>query len=229
MAQSIKVLSSMATRALLVELVERARKALGTEIELESIAGVGAAKKVAEGAVVDVVVLADSAIVDLAGAGWLDSASRTGLVRSSMVAAVRAGAERPDISTEDRLRDAVAAASRVGYSTGPSGQHLLGLLERWDMMAEAGKRLVQAPPGVPVGTLIADGRADLGFQQLSELMDLPGVAVLGALPAPVDHTTVFSGAVALRSRFAAEAGELLRYLTLAEHDDLKRQRGMDPA
>ena len=92
--------------------------------------------------------------------------------------AVRA---RPDVADEAALKRAVLAARRISYSTGPSGVHLAKLFERWGIAAEIASRLVQAPPGVPVGSLVARGDVDLGFQQLSELMHLDGIDVLGRL------------------------------------------------
>ena len=97
------------------------------------------------------------------------------------------------------MRDAVLAARRIGYSTGPSGRHLARLLERWGIASAIGPRLVEAPPGVPVGTLVARGDVDLGLQQLSELMHVPGVDVVGVLPPEIQEVTVFAGAVCARS------------------------------
>src|SRR5690606_37393516 len=101
------------------------------------------------------------------------------------VAAVRAGAPRPDIGTGDALRAAVLAAPSIGYSTGPSGVALQALFARWGIADEVKQRTVQAPPGVPVGTLIARGEVALGFQQRSELIHVEGIDILGPLPADI--------------------------------------------
>jgi molybdate transport system substrate-binding protein len=145
-----------------------------------------------------------------------------------MAIAVRAGAEPPDISSEDAVRRAVLAARRVGYSTGPSGDHLLSLCARWGMPADS-EQLVKAPPGVPVGKLVADGDADLGFQQLSELIHAPGVQVVGPLPPEIQAVTIFSAGVAAKSEHPAETADLIAFLAAPEADAIKREQGMEPA
>jgi molybdate transport system substrate-binding protein len=142
--------------------------------------------------------------------------------------AVRAGAPRPDIATEEALRQAVLAAGRISYSTGPSGVHLAKLFERWGIAAQIKDRIVEAPPGVPVGSLVARGEVELGFQQLSELMHLEGIEVLGPLPAAVQVLTIFSAGVGVRSTQPLMAREFLAYLVSAAAE-AKRRHGMEPA
>ena len=139
-----------------------------------SVGGVDAARRVSDGEPFDFVVLAADAIEKLAAAGRVDPGSRTDLARSGVAIAVAAGASRPDIGTESALRDAVLHARSIGYSTGPSGTHLVRLFERWGIAEAIAPRIVQASPGVPVATLVARGEVELGFQQLSELMQRAG-------------------------------------------------------
>ena len=166
---------------------------------IESVGGVAAARRVQDGEPFDIVVLAADAIDRLAAAGRVDPGSRVDLARSGVAIAVAAGAPRPGIGTEAAVRDAILAARSIGYSTGPSGSHLTRLFERWGIAETIASRIVQAPPGVPVGTLIARGEVELGFQQLSELMHLPGIDVIGALPPEIQVMTVFSAAVCTAS------------------------------
>ena len=121
------------------------------------------------------------------------------------------------------------AARSIGNSTGPSGAHLARLLERWGIADIVAPRLVQAPPGVPVGALVARGDADLGFQQLSELMDVPGLDIVGALPPEIQEVTVFAGAVCSASTRREDAAALLAYLASPDASSAKRRHGMEPA
>jgi molybdate transport system substrate-binding protein len=226
---AIQGISSMATRQVLGELAEAYRQRAGEAVQIESVAGVDAARRVRAGEPFDFVVLASDAIDALVAGGAAVAQSRVDLVHSPVAVAVRAGAARPDIATEDALRRAVLAAASIGYSTGPSGTALMRLFERWAIGSEIGPRLVQAPPGVPVGTLVARGEVALGFQQLSELMHLEGLALLGPLPAAVQIVTTFSSAQCAGSSEGAAVRRLLAFLASPEADAAKRRHGMEPA
>jgi molybdate transport system substrate-binding protein len=142
---------------------------------------------------------------------------------------VRAGAARPDIATGDALRHAVQAAASIGYSTGPSGVALTRLFGRWGIAGEIRQKLVQAPPGVAVGTLVAKGEVALGFQQLSELLHLDGITIVGPLPDAVQIITTFSGAVCAGSSRAEEVRHMLAFMASPEVAAAKRRHGMEPA
>ena len=226
----LRLISSMATRALLAELRD-AWQAAHPEapVEIESLGGVDAAKRVAAGEAFDAVVLASDAIDKLIAGGHVRSGSRVDLVHSGVAVAVREGAPRPDIGSEDALRQAVRTAHSLGYSTGPSGTQLLKLFERWGLLDELQPKLVQAPAGIPVGRLVAEGRVELGFQQLSELMSLPGITVVGPLPPAVQITTTFSGSIAAVAAQADAVRALLAWMASPATDTLKQRHGMEPA
>jgi molybdate transport system substrate-binding protein len=151
------------------------------------------------------------------------------IVNSSVAIAVQAGAPRPDVATEDALKQAVLAAQSIGYSTGPSGVALVKLFERWGIAQELQGRLVQAPAGIPVGTLVARGEVALGFQQLSELIHLEGIAIVGPMPAAVQIATTFSGGVCAASQQAGAVRPLLEFMAGAEAEAAKRRQGLEPA
>ena len=228
MAPSLTILSSMATRLMLAELAGSYRNRHGLRVELEAVGGVDAARRVEAGEAFDLVVLADAALARLVAAGFLDAGTVTPIACADVAVAVREGSALPVIETESALREAVLAARTIGYSTGPSGQHLLKVFERWGIAQAVAPRIVQAPPGVPVGQLIAEGAVDLGFQQLSELIALQDITVVGSLPPGVQITTTFTGAVCMRSGAPEQARALLRDLADRGHDALRRRHGMAP-
>jgi molybdate transport system substrate-binding protein len=221
-------ISSMATRALLADLVAAYEPIAGVPVVIESVGGVDAAKRVLGGEVFDVVVLASDAINKLIDAGRIIAGSEADLVHSGVAVAVKAGAVHPDISSEEAAKRAVLAAPTLGYSTGPSGLQLVKLFERWGIAREIAPRIVKAPPGVPVGTLVARGQVALGFQQLSELMHLDGIDVIGPLPPEIQIVTTFSAGVCAAAAQPDAARALVAFLTSPDAADAKRRHGMEP-
>jgi molybdate transport system substrate-binding protein len=228
MSAPLKLISSMATRDLLSALCARYASATSQSVVTEAAGGVDVAKRVQQGEHFDVVALARSAIDKLIADGRLRK-GRVDLVSSGVALAVPAGAPLVDISSEVAVRRAVLEAASLSYSTGPSGVYLEKLFERWGILEQVRTRIVVPPPGVPVGSLVASGKAALGFQQLSELMNLPGVQLLGLLPASIQTLTVFSGAVATTSSAPAAAQALLEFMASPGTAALKRQHGMEAA
>jgi molybdate transport system substrate-binding protein len=222
----VKGISSMAMRQVLYELAKAYEQRSQWRIALTAVGGVEAARRVGEGEPFDFVVLAADAIEQLVAAGNADADSRVALASSEVAIAVREGMARPDISSESAVRAAVLDARSVGYSTGPSGVYLARLFARWGV---AESRIVQAPPGVPVATLLARGEVELGFQQLSELMHVPGVEIVGGLPADIQLVTLFAAAICSTSRQRAATHDLLAFLASPEADAAKQRHGMQAA
>ncbi len=226
---TITGISSMATRRVLAELAAAWEQRSGTAVAIESVGGVDAAKRVQAGEVFDLVVLASDAIERLLASGHVAAGSRIDLVRSDVAVAVKAGAARPDIGSEDALRRALLGAHSLAYSTGPSGVALAQLFERWGIADELRSRIVQPPPGVPVATLVARGEVELGFQQLSELIHVQGIELLGPLPDAVQITTIFSGGVCTASTRPEAARAVLEFMASPDAAEAKRRQGMAPA
>lgn len=226
MSTTIAGVSSMATRLILGDLVRRYQEARGVAVTIRSMGGVDAAELVRAGEVTDIVIMASGPMAKLEADGFLVAGASAAFARSGMGLAIRAGAPHPDIHDADAVRRAVLGAGKVGYSTGPSGDHLLKLCQTWGV--DPG-RLVKAPPGKPVVSLVAQGEADLGFQQLSELLGVPGVEVVGPLPPEIQATTVFTAGVCAKSSKPAETRALIAFLTSPEADAAKRLHGMEPA
>jgi molybdate transport system substrate-binding protein len=224
---ALKLLSSMATRELLNELVAQYELATGQPVKAEAAGGVDVAKRVRAGEAVDVVVLSSTAIDSLIAAGSLLPDSRIDLVKSGVAIAVRAGAPEPDVSSEEAVKSAVLNAKTLSYSTGPSGVYLEKLFERWGILEQIRSRIVVPPPGVPVGSLVAGGTVELGFQQLSELMSLAGIKVIGPLPAAIQTITLFSGGVSPGCEQPELGRALLAYMASPSMADVKQRFGME--
>jgi molybdate transport system substrate-binding protein len=224
---TLKLLSSMATRELLAALAARHQQATQIAVAAEAAGGVDVAKRVQAGEPVDVVVLASNAIDKLIADGRL-AAPRIDIVKSGIAMAVRAGASKPDIASESAVKEAVLAAQTLSFSTGPSGVYLEKMFAGWGILESIRGRIVVPPPGIPVGSLVANGSVELGFQQLSELQNLAGIEVLGPLPPTIQSQTIFSGAISSGSCEPAAAQALLDYLAAPATDSIKQQHGMDP-
>lgn len=228
-ATPLKLISSMATREILAELATHYSREHAQPISTEAAGGVEVAKRVQADEVVDIVVLADNAINKLITDGKLLTGSRVDLVKSGVAIAVRKGASQPDISDEAAVRQVVLNAKSLSYSTGPSGVYLEKLFERWGILADIKQKIVVPPPGIPVGTLVAKGDSELGFQQLSELMNLPGIDVLGPLPPEIQTITTFSGGIAASCQDLAAAQRVLQYMASADTAAVKQRHGMTAA
>jgi len=229
MSGRIVGLSSMATRHILADLARDYEAREGTEVEIRSMGGVEAAKLARAGEAADVVVLASKVMGALEAEGHIVKGTIKGFARSEIAVAVPAGMARPNVETAEAVRQAMIEARRLCYSTGPSGDHLKALCETWGLSDTVLKRALLAPPGVPVASLVARGDADLGFQQLSELIGQPGIEIAGPLPPEIQAVTVFSAGVASRSADPAAASAFIAFLASAETGETKRRHGMAPA
>jgi molybdate transport system substrate-binding protein len=215
----------MATRHILADLAGGYEASHGTRVEIRSMGGVEAAKLVRAREATDVVILASKVMASLEAEGHLAKGGTKDFARSEIGLAVRAGLSPPSVADEQAVKQAMRDARKICYSTGPSGDHLKALCEKWAIPLA---RTLVAPPGVPVATLVVNGDADLGFQQLSELIGQPGIEV-GPLPPEIQAVTVFSAGISIRSRDLEAARALIAYLASAETGDAKRRHGMEPA
>jgi molybdate transport system substrate-binding protein len=230
LADPITGISSMATRRLIAELVGRYQRETGNRAAIEAVGGVDAANRVRSGEPFDVVALAEDVMIKLGAEGFLIAGNTVPFVRSAMALAVRAGSPRPDIGSEDAVKAALSSARSIGYSTGPSGTHLLDVAKSWGLDPTGdGPRFVQAKPGVPVAALIASGEAEIGVQQLSEFLEAPGIAIVGLVAAPLQSVTTFSIGVGARSVRVADALALVAFLNSPETAETKRRLGVEPA
>jgi len=176
----------------------------------------------------DVVIVDDEALMQMISDGTVIAGTRRPLAQSGIGMAVRAGAPRPDISTVEALRRTLLAAQSIAYSSSVSGRYLttdlfqrLGIAEQ---MAAKSRRI----EGERVGAVVARGEAELGFQQTSELLPVPGIDYVGPLPAGVQRVSVFSAGVAAHSGHRAEAEALIRFLAAADAAAAVARTGLEP-
>lgn len=226
---SPRLISSMATRQLLAELADLFVRSGGVAPQIESVGGVDAARRVRDGEPVDEVMLASSAIEDLERVGAVQPNTRLDVVRSAVAVAVASGHATPALDTVQDVLDLLQGSQRIAYSTGPSGTHLLQLLDRWEIRSALESRLVQTPPGVPVAHWVATGQASVGFQQRSELVGQPGITVLGDLPPQIAGITTFSLARSSKSRADPVLLNAWRaFIVSPTTAEIKRRLGMEP-
>jgi molybdate transport system substrate-binding protein len=228
MAEKLTGISSMATRQILNELAKTYELKTGRSVSIISVGGVDAARRVREGETFDLVVLAEEAMAKLDSEGFLKPGTSIGFAKSSIAIAAPAGMAHPDLSDEQAVKAAIIAAPSVGYSTGPSGDHLMRLVKEWGIESDVSSRMVLARPGMSVGALLARGEAALGFQQLSELQGLPGIDVIGVLPASIQKSTIFTCGLSANGYNEALARDFIAFATSLEADDCITRNGMAP-
>lgn len=175
----------------------------------------------------DVVILARAALDDLIARGQVIAASRVDLVRSRIGMAVRAGAPRPDISSVDALRQTLLRAKSIGYSSSASGVYLSTELFQRLGIADAIKTKLKISEGT-VGTLIANGEVEIGFQQISELLPVPGIDYVGPLPAEAQRETIFSAGIVAWSKTPNVARAVMEFFRSPANAALIRKTGLEP-
>ena len=227
-AAEIKVIGSPGTRAPYTLLVPGFEKATGHKVTT-TWGGVNAvAKRVADGEVADVVMLPAAQIEDLIKLGKLIADSRVNVATSGIGVAIRAGAPKIDTGSSEGIRKALLAAKTIAYSAGPSGVHMARLIANWGLTDELKAKIVPPIPDVPIGEVVARGDAEIGFQQVSELLPVTGIDYLGPLPADIQEVTVFSAGVHKAAGTTDAARALLKFLTAPEAAAIIRKTGMEP-
>jgi len=227
-AAEIKVLSTQATEEAYRELVPQFEKATGHKVTTVFTGTLAAQKRLADGESYDMIIMSSPSIDAQIKAGKVLAGSRVDIAKSGVGVGVPKGALKPDISTTEALKKTLLAAKSIGYSTGPSGVFMLGLFEKLGLADQVKDKLKQTPTGVFVGTIIASRDVEIGFQQVSELSNFPGVDYVGPLPADVQNTTVFSSGMIVDAKEAEAAKALVKFLTTPGAGDAFKKCGMEP-
>jgi molybdate transport system substrate-binding protein len=226
----IKVLSSIATREAYLELVPQFEKASGHKVTTTWSGTTAIMKTMAAGnEQYDLVVISGTEMEELIKQGKVVAGSRADLSKSGIGIAVRAGAKRPDVSTPDALKEALLAAKTVGYTSGPSGVYMASLVERMGIAAEVKAKFRSVPSGGTIGTIVANGDCEIGFQQVSELVHIPGVDYIGPLPADVQRVTVFSVGLQTGAPNPGPAKALVAFLTTPAAVAVMQKHGLEAA
>ncbi len=227
-AAEINVIGSPATREPYTQLVPSFEKATGHKVTTIWAGVVETTRRVAEGEIADVVMLPAPQIEQLIRQGKIVPDSRVDVATSGIGVAVRAGAAPIDIRSGDSIKKAMLAANKIAYSTGPSGVHIARLIEKWGIADELKPKIAAVRPNTPIGEVVARGDAEIGFQQVSELLPVKGITYLGPLPADIQEVTVFSAGIHTNASAAEPGRALLRFLTAAEAAAVIRKAGMEP-
>jgi molybdate transport system substrate-binding protein len=223
----MKLLSTLAVMGAMNDLATAFRTSTGVEVEAEFAPTVALVERIRAGAAGDVAILTEAAIDDLIAEGLMLSGSRKDVAISFVGIAVLAGAPRPDISTLDAFKAALLGARCVAYSKiGASGIYFAGLLDQLGLAASVNTIVV--PAGFTAERLVS-GEADLAVQQISELLVVPGIEVVGPLPVEIQTAAMFSGGVLSSSADPEAAQSFLRFLTGAEAGTVLTAAGLKPA
>jgi len=223
---TIKVMASAAFREAYLELVPQFERASGHKVTNIWVPSVQMMNRLKGGEVVDLVILSAASLDDLIKAGIVGK--RVDLAKSGIGVAVRSGAPKPDISSGEALKRAVLAAKSVVYSTGPSGIYLAGLFERMGIATQVKSKLKQVQ-GEPAGLSVARGESEIGFQQMSELLPVAGIDIVGPLPPDVQQITTFSAGFHARAEQPQAAQALVEFFTAPAAAPVIRKKGMEPA
>ena len=227
-AVEIKVLSTQATEQAYRELVPQFERATGHKVTTIFTGTLDADKRLASGEAYDLLIMSGPSIDEHLKDGKLVAASRVDLAKSGVGVGVKKGAPKPDIRTVEALKKTILAAKSIGYSTGPSGMYVLTLFRRLGVADQVKPKLKQTATGVFVGSIIASGEVELGFQQVSELGQYPGVDFVGPLPAEVQEMTVFSSGIIRNAKQPDAAKAWVRYLSGPQAAQAFAKRGMQP-
>jgi molybdate transport system substrate-binding protein len=226
----IRVMLTAAFKEAYLELVPEFERATGHEVAslwvptVQIMSRLRSADAAAHAA--DMVIMSASALDVLIAAGLVDA--RIDLASSGIGVAVRAGAPRPDIASGAALQRAVLAAESIVYSTGPSGVYLAALFERMGIAADIAHKVKQVQ-SEPAGAVVARGEAQIGFQQVCELLPVPGIDFVGPLPDDVQEITTFAAGILTASKVRDAARALIGFFTAPRAAAVIRRKGMEPA
>jgi molybdate transport system substrate-binding protein len=229
-AAEIKVISSNALKTTLEQLAPAFEKATEHKLAFTWGAAVPLKAEIEKGAPFDLAVLTTAAIDDLARQGKLVAATRAALANSGAGVAVRKGAPKPDITTVEAFKSALLNARSVAYvKQGGTGIYLKALLARLGVADALKDKLKLLPPENPAAYAVANGEAEIGMTQISEILPYTGAELVGPFPNEIQLTTSFAAAVGANARQPEAAAALIKFLTAPSAAPVFKAKGLDPA
>jgi molybdate transport system substrate-binding protein len=227
MAGEITVLSSIATKEAYLVLVPQFERASGQKVTTTWAGTVEIMKRIPGGEVHDLIIVSSTELDELIKQGKIAAGSRLDIAKSGIGVAVRAGGPKPDISSAQALKKTLLAAKTVGYTSGPSGVYMAGLVERLGVAADIKAKFRSVPSGGTIGTIVAAGDCEIGFQQVSELVHIKGIDYVGPLPKDIQRITVFSTGVHTNATNPDGAKALARFLAAPAADGTIKAAGLE--
>jgi len=226
----IRMVSAMALHATWLELMPQYEKASGDKVTIIWSPGLEVARKVESGEKADIAVLAAAGVDDLIKKGFLADGSRVPLVDSLIGIAIRPGAMRPDLTSVTSFRKSLLDARSIVLSAGTSSIYLHKLFQNMGIGSEMQAKLYRSPDGRTenVANVLRRGDADLGFQQVSELIDEKGIELVGPIPRDVQEVTVWSAGLYRDSPNTVRAKALIQFIRSPEAAGIIRKHGLDP-
>src|SRR3954468_17012259 len=225
----IVVWSTISAKEALLELMPEFMHASGHKVDITYAGGSELAKRIGAGTSGDLFIGPEEFSGPLIVAGKLAAGTHTVFARSSTGLAVRAGAIKPDISTSDKLKNALKAAKSVSYTGGASGLHFVKILEKLGIADAVAAKRVAARPGELAGAVVARGDAEIAVQQISELLPVAGIEILGPLPAEFQQTIVYGATAFPQSPQRDASRAFVNFLRSETARDVLRKKGLDPA
>jgi molybdate transport system substrate-binding protein len=227
-AAEIALVTTGAVEQIMHGLIPDFERASGNTVRM-SVDGTGlAVSKVKQGAAADLVLLSPDALGDLAKIGKVNASTITSVFRSRVGVAVRAGAPKPDIGSAEALKKTLLAAKSIGYSAGPSGDYFSNVLIQQLGIADALKPKMTQVRGAPVATAVAKGDVEIGIHQVAELMPIPGIEIVGALPPDLQTTILYATGIATMAKAPDAAAALAKAVKAESAAPLIRKNGMEP-
>jgi molybdate transport system substrate-binding protein len=228
MRKSLRIFSTLAVQGAMPALAGRYEEMRGVTLAIDFAPTNGLMARIDAGEMADVAILTREGVEQLAARGVLVAASVVDVARSYVGIAVRAGTAKPDIGSPEALKAALLAAKSIAYSrTGASGILFAGLIRQLGIADAVNARATVIPGGF-TGELAARGEVELAVQQVSELMVVPGVDIVGPLPAPLQSPAMFSAGVFAGSDMREEATRLVQFLSSPEAAGALGAAGLEP-